>query len=190
MLTTGKSVPVRFGLLFALFAILACVQVFGEPQAKEAAAPAPVPAQINAAKKVFICNAGGENGSEGPMGYSGEADRTYNQFYAAVKSWGRYEPVSAPADADLLLEIRFSVVPAGAKVFKGDTVGPQIDPQFRLIIRDPRTQSVLWAFTEHAQTAILQGNRDKNFDQALERIVTDLKTLAGRAAITPDDTKK
>ncbi|MFZ1157274.1 MAG: hypothetical protein WAO10_05825, partial [Candidatus Sulfotelmatobacter sp.] len=142
---------------------------------------------INAARKVFVSNGGGESDSEGSMGYSGEPDRTYNQFYAAVKSWGRYELVSAPADADLLFEIRFTVPPAGAKVFKGDSVGSQLDPQFRLVIRDPRTQSVLWAFTEHAPTAILQGNRDKNFDQALDRIVTDLKTLAGRAAITPVD---
>ena len=33
---------------------------------------------------------------------------TYNEFYAAMKSWGRYELVSSPADADMVFEIRFA----------------------------------------------------------------------------------
>jgi hypothetical protein len=57
---------------------------------------APRPAQIVAAKKVFISNAG--------VG----TDMTYDQFYAAIKGWGRYELVASPADADLVFEISFS----------------------------------------------------------------------------------
>ena len=31
----------------------------------------------------------------------------YNEFYEHMKSWGKYQLVQAPADADLVFEIRF-----------------------------------------------------------------------------------
>jgi hypothetical protein len=149
--------------------------------------PAPIPTQISAAKRVFIANGGGdEPGIDEPI--FGGVDRSYNQFYAATKSAGRYELVGSPAEADLLLEIRFAVKTNTTKVFKGDTIGSTLDPQFRLEIRDPKTNALLWAFTEHMEWAILQGNRNRNFDQASARIVTDVLALGTRAlaaAITP-----
>jgi hypothetical protein len=105
-----------------------------------------------------------------------------------MKSAGRYELVGSPAEADLLFEIRFLVQPSDTKVFKGDTFGPTYDPQFRLEIRDPKTNALLWGFTEHMEWAILQGNRNRNFDQASARIVTDVLALGTRAlaaATTP-----
>jgi hypothetical protein len=67
-------------------------------------------------------------------------------------------------------------------------MGPTYDPQFRLEIRDPKTNALLWGFTEHMQWAILQGNLNRNFDQASARIVTDVLALGTRAlaaATTP-----
>jgi len=64
-------------------------------------------------------------------------------------------------------------------VLRGDSVGAAtVDPQFRLVIRDAKTNAVLWGFTEHLQWAILQGNRDRNFDQAMGKIVGDVQALA------------
>lgn len=150
--------------------------------------PAPFPTQISTAKRVFIANGGGdEPGSYDPF-FNGDVDRAYNQFYAAMKSAGRYELVGSPAEADLLFEIRFLMQPSETKVFKGDTFGPTYDPQFRLEIRAPKTNALLWGFTEHMEWAILQGNRNKNFDQASARIVTDVLALGTRAlaaATTP-----
>jgi len=40
----------------------------------------------------------------------------------------------------------------------------------------------MWAFTEHMEWAILQGNRNRNFDQAAGRIASDVLALAARAA--------
>jgi hypothetical protein len=72
-------------------------------QQKNATNPAPVPAQILAAKKVFIANGGGDEACYGDEAlYSGGPDRTYNEFYAAMKNWIRYELAIAPADADLV----------------------------------------------------------------------------------------
>jgi hypothetical protein len=127
---------------------------------------------------VFVANAGGDQplGDDGQ--YSGGARRSYNQFYAALKALGRYELVGAPADADLLFEIQFSVPSLAGPAARGETFGGRkYDPQFRLVIRDPKTNALLWAFTEHADWAILQGNRDRNFDLALARIVTDVQAL-------------
>jgi hypothetical protein len=158
------------------------VSVRAAEQAKPAP-PAPVPAQIVAAKKVFVANSGGDQPAGFDDGqYSGGSDRTYNQFYAAMKTWGRYELVGAPADADLLFEIEFTVPPIAGAASRGDTIGGRpYDPQFRLVIRDPKTNALLWAFTEHAAWAILQGNRDRNFDQALARIVSDVQGLSASA---------
>ena len=104
--------------------------------------------------------------------------RTYNQFYAALKSWGRYELVSTPANCDVVFEIQFTDATTGGKVFKGDTIGPADEPKFRLAIVDPKTHVVLWAFIEHVEWANLQGHRDKNFDEALAKVVNDVKALA------------
>jgi len=142
--------------------------------------PGPIPTQIGAAKRVFIANAGGDE----PTSYyeflfNGEVDRSYNQFYAGIKSTGRYELVGSPAEADLIFQIGFTVHPSA---FHADKLTASYDPQFRLEIRDPETNVLLWAFTEHMEWAILQGNRNKNFDQALARLVTDVASVAARAA--------
>jgi len=95
-----------------------------------------------------------------------------------MKSWGHFELLSSPAEADLLLEIRFHYPLAEQPVVRGDSIGGiKYDPQFRLEIRDPKTNALLWGITEHAQWAILQGNRERNFDQALARLVANLERL-------------
>jgi hypothetical protein len=172
--TLNAAVP-RFVVLI-LLAVLAA-------HARQAPA-APVPRQILAAKKVFIANAGGEQPWYEDAQFSGGADRAYNQFYVAVKTWGRYELTAIPADADLIFEIQFMCPPAlGAANQGGDSLaGRPFDPHFRLAIREAKTNSLLWAFSERAQWAVTRGNRDKNFDQALNRVVSDVEALVGSSA--------
>jgi hypothetical protein len=140
--------------------------------------PAPLPAQINNGKKVFISNAGGDTNYL----YSGGPDRLYDQFYAAIQSWGRYQLVTGPAEADLVFAVSFSNQFVGENGPTGN--GSLTDPQFRLTVLDPGTRVTLWALTEHLQIAVLQGNRDKNFDQALAALVNDVKNIAGQPAPT------
>lgn len=144
---------------------------------------APIPAQILAAKKVFVANAGAEQVWFYDSQFSGGPDRAYDQFYVAMKTWGRYELVSAPADADLLFNIEFTAPGSIGAASRGEETlgGRPYDPQFRLVIRDPKTNALLWAFTERAAWAILKGNRDKNFDQALAKIVSDVQGLSATA---------
>jgi hypothetical protein len=70
---------------------------------------APVPSLILSAKKIFVANAGGDESVFDPQ-YSGGPDRLYDEFYAAAKSWGRYELTSSPEDAGLVFEIGLTVV--------------------------------------------------------------------------------
>lgn len=149
-------------------------------QGKQAEA-APIPTQIAAAKRVFIANGGGDEPSFQDPFFEGGVDRAYNKFYAAMKSTGRHELVGSPAEADLLFNIRFVVPPAPVDVTHGNSLTPVYDPQFHLEIRDPKSNALLWAFTEHMQWAILQGNRNKNFDQAIARIVADVQNLVTHA---------
>ncbi len=139
-------------------------------------APAPIPSQIIAGKKAFISNASGE--SAVPMGMP---ELTYNEFYAAMKSWGRYELVSAPADADIVLEIRFVVFIGEANVMSGSSL-PSRSHQLRVTILDPKSHTVLWAFTEPIRAAARQSTERKNLDQAMGNLVNDVRNLAGQPA--------
>jgi len=156
---------------------LSSMPSWGTQQQSEAGA-APVPALIVSAKKVFISNVGGGCDPLGSAHFKGGPNRPYNQLYAALKSWGRYELVASPADAELAFEIGFTCPVEGTNIVEGGRAGPTSDPQLRLVIVDVKTHFTLWGITEHVGMAILQGNRDKNFDRPMNKLVDDLKSLA------------
>ncbi len=143
--------------------------------------PAPLPSQIFTARKVFVSNAGDETLGD----FSGGPDRAYNQLYTALKGWGRYELVRAPADAELVFEISFAM-PTVAEDVSGGGAGTSVssrqvkDPRFLLAIRDLKTHALLWTYIEHVQPALLKGNRDKNFDLAMAALVNDIRNVAGQ----------
>ena len=168
--------PTRPALLFAL--CLALAFSFTDATAARAQSPpAPVPTQLVSAGKIFISNAGGDiDPNTKQLGeFVGLPIRPYNDFYAAMKSWGRYQIVSTPSDADLIFELSFAVSlatgGAGAK--------------FHLVILDPKTHVTLWAFTEYIENAILGSNREKHFEQGMAAIVADAKSLSTFSAPAP-----
>jgi len=94
----------------------------------------------------------------------------YDGLYSALKDWGRFEMVLTPSDADLIFQIH--------------VVCPSIKeghPVLELQILDPKTRIALWGFSENADPAELQKNRDTNFDRALARLTQDIRALFGRA---------
>jgi hypothetical protein len=162
------------------FTLVVLFSAMSFAQKRTPAAPAPIPAQILAAKKVFIANAGWDEPYFTNTPITGGPTRAYDEFYAAIKSLGRYELVTAPADADLLFEIRFDIftTPAVRTGHSDSLFGPSpYDASFRLEVRDPKTNALLWAIVEHVDQAIRQGNRDKDFDQALTRLTGDVQVL-------------
>jgi hypothetical protein len=171
--TTGSCISLFFAIsLLPLSAFAA--------EKKQATPAAPIPAQIAQAKKIFVANAGWDDYQL----FSGSPTRAYDQFYAALKTAGRYELVGNAADADLIFQIQFGVyVAPGARSGSGPSLGPvPYDAQFRLEIRDPKTNVLLWAFVERPDQAMLQGNRDKNFDDAMMRIEGDVQMLGSAGA--------
>ena len=134
----------------------------------QAVPSAPVPAPIFTAKKIFISNASGETDFS-PRRYSGLPGRTYNQFYAALKAWGRYEIVLDPADAQLVFELRLTAPTVGS----GRDSLPR--PEFHLVIQDLKTRVALWTFTEYLDSRY---DNNESFDRAMAKLVEDVQKLA------------
>ncbi len=175
----NESRPVRtssFRILPILVSLLVVV-ASSVAQKTKAAISAPVPPQIAAAQKIFISNAGGESFETviEQTVFNGGPDRPYNEFYAAMNNWPRYTIVSSPGDADLVFEISWALSDTGLHL--------PVLGQLRLIIIDPKTHVTLWNFTEYVRGAILLSNRDKNFDRAMNTVVTRIKKVAD----TPGD---
>jgi hypothetical protein len=167
-------------LALGLTACLALVFEIGlvAQQTAPVAAPtvaAPVPPQLLNAKKVFISNAGADSGLF-PHPFSGDPDRAYNEFYAGVVSWGRYQLVASPEEADLVFELQLTAPngPSNADKVKGAS-DPL--PMVRLVIYDRPTHYVLWALTESVAPAALQKTHDHNFDEAVSELVLDAGRL-------------
>ena len=161
--------------------------LFGAQQPKDVALPAPVPVSIATAKKVFIANAPGDSLPASLGGPSG----AYNEFYAAMKSWGHYELASAPADADLILEISFANPIMSVNVMSTSGGGSSSDLVLKLVIVDPKTHIPLWWFTE---SFALKGGfshrketLSSNFDRSIADLVDDVKKLVRAPAVVPNE---
>jgi hypothetical protein len=170
---------IKLRVLCLTVAILAFASVSSAQQSK-GAAPAPVPPQMAAAQTVFIANAGGASLDTviDQTVFDGGPDRPYNDFYAAMKSWGRYQIVSSPASADLVFEISWVLSDTGLKL--------PVLGQLRLLIIDPKTHVTLWNITEYVRGALLLGNRDKNFVSAMNTVVSRVKPLASPTSTAPN----
>ena len=174
----------RLRVISLVFALTMTAAVGARSALQPSDAPAaPIPTPIFTAKTVFISNASSEVGLP-----AGTPDLTYNEFYAAMKSWGRYELVSDPAEADLVFEIRFTFVIGPTGVSQGNGGSAQ-DFQFRVVVQDRRSHVVLWAFSEHVQQSAKQATSRKFFDQAMVAIVDDFKKLASQPSVATANPK-
>jgi len=145
-----------------LATLLFCLPCFASEKPKTSVPPAPIPSQILSAKSAFISYAGVDTSflNKEVTKFSGAPTGCYDQFYAAMKDWGRFQLVSAPADADLILEI--SILP-GTNMFPS---------HYKLRILDPKTKIVLWTFNEDMELST------KDFDQKITKLVDDLRVIA------------
>jgi hypothetical protein len=170
---------IRSRSIAGLFAVaISCGTLSGvlasgqQPVTPEAA---PVPPVLLNAKKIFLSNAGADSGLF-PHPFSGDPDRAYNQFYADVSSWGRYQLVASPQEADLVFELQLSAPNGPSNADKQKGASDPL-PMFRLVIYDRPTHYVLWALTESIAPAEKQKTHDHNFDEALATLVLDAGRL-------------
>ena len=155
--------PLSSNVIFAVACVLFAQVSLLNASDKKSVPNAPIPPQILAAKRIFVANAGEDETVPEQRTFSGGPDRAYNQFYDAIKNWDRYQIVSSPSEADLIFELEVDV--------NFET------PIFRLTIRDPKMNAVLWRFKVRAEFGAGQGASDKNFDQAIYRLVSHLHVL-------------
>lgn len=132
---------------------------------------APVPTPLLNGKRAFISYELGDV-TAFPEAYSGGPERAYGEFYAAMKTWGRYELVADPADADVVFAVRFSD-PAGGT------------PQIRIGVTDARSKIVLWGFVEQVDFKFRKKNRDLAFTDSVKLLVTDIQTLISQNSAAP-----
>jgi hypothetical protein len=165
----------RLLVCLGLVGLLSGVGVVAQQPAPAVVAMAPVPPQLLNAKKVFISNAGADSGLF-PHPFTGDPDRAYNEFYANVESWGRYQLVATPAEADLVFELQLMAPSGPSNADKSKGASDPL-PMLRLVIYDRPTHYVLWALTESIASATLQKTHDHNFDEALTSLVLDAGRL-------------
>jgi len=145
--------------------------------------PGPIPPALAAAKRIFISNAGADSGLF-PEPFSGDTDRGYTQFFAALKTTGQFDLVADPSDADLVLELQL-IAPNGPSSGNKQNGASDPVPMFRLKIYDRKTHYILWTLTESIEVALLQKTHDRNFDQALSNILLDFQQLTEKLPTAP-----
>ncbi len=141
-------------------------------------AAGPVPPAIRSAQKIFIANAGADSGLF-PKPFTGDPNRAYTQFYAALNATGHYKIADDPSDADLVLEIQL-IAPNGPT--EGSKALGAADPLpfFRLTIYDRKSHYLLWSITESIGAATGQKNHDRNFDNSLLGLIAKFDYLTGK----------
>ena len=150
------------GSLMVIAVALAIVPTLAAKKPAESES-APIPVQVTTGKTVFISYLQSDADPGAP-------DLTYNEFYALMKDWGKYELVAAPGNADLVFEVRY--------------ISGISDSQLCLSIVDPKTHFVLWPFIQHVQSSSRETSRRKNFDAAMSDLIVDVKRIT-----TPAPTK-
>ena len=163
------QIPVYLGLAVTFCGVMAIAQ---QPAPLEVA---PIPPQLLNAKTVFISNAGADSGLF-PHPFTGDPDRAYNAFYAGVVSWGRYQLVASPDQADLVFELQLMAPSGPSNADKSKGASDPL-PMVRLVIYDRPTHYVLWALTESIAPADRQKTHDHNFDEAVANLVLDAGRL-------------
>jgi hypothetical protein len=180
----------KFRWVLAQLAVIAAVTttvstaqpIYRAPDAGAYTGPASLPPALQAAKALFISNAGADSGLF-PQPFSGDQDRAYTQFYTQLKASGKYQLVGDPSEADLVLELQLTAPNGPSRGSKQNGASDPV-PMFRLVIYDRKTHYILWALTESIDVALLQKTHDRNFDQALSNLVGDFEALTGKLPAT------
>lgn len=138
------------------------------------------PRLSNPRKTIFVSNAGSDSGLF-PEPFTGDDDRAYTQFYAALKATGDYTLVADPSQADLVLELRLNAPYGPTRPSKLEGAADPL-PQLKLVVYERQTHYVLWIFTQGIEPALLQSTHDKNFNAALAAILRQFLDIAGKSS--------
>lgn len=174
--------PFAMGLVLAFAGVVTGVRLVAAQDAnssKDAASiSAPVPESLASAKRVFIGNAGVDGTSFEAFAKAGDASEPYDVFYAAMKKWGRYELVGSPADADLVMEIRFAAPMTDCGKLTS------YKPAMELAVLDGKTHFQVWAITAPVEGAFRKSTWNRNIQTGAAMLVDGLKKISADAGTT------
>lgn len=169
-----KKMIILSALLFAI-----CLNASAKP--KKIVPEAPIPDFIVRAQRVFVTNGGGN-----PL--------AFDEFYSQIKTWGRYQLVGSPSEAQVIIELKYFVEDHGTHVssytntYTGQTQvvsHEMIDPQLQVNIYDAKTKDLLWSVTDHRRLARLEKNREKESVNSADRLAAGLKVRVEVSTTTP-----
>ncbi len=167
--TTGKTRMMAFTLAFLFI-----------PRAPaQAPNKIPLPAALATAKTLFLGNAGDQENAD--------CLRVYNDFYTGLENLHRFHLVTDPNRADLVLELHYEIA-LGQAVASNDS--NQSVRQFRVVLIDPKSHTILWTLVERTNYAILQSNRNKNLDETMGVLLNDFNLLVSPTPIPPNNKSK
>jgi hypothetical protein len=144
---------------------------FGESKNRKDVPPAPLPEAIARAKSAFLTNGGG-------------SDLAYDEFFAQMKRWGRFQVAPSPSEAEIIIQLKYFVEDKGTKVWSSTntyTGQTQVhsrqvtDPQLEIDVYDAKTKDLLWSVTDHRRLAVREKNREKETINSADRLVLELQ---------------
>jgi hypothetical protein len=146
-----------------------------------------VVAKVTAAKKVFVSNAGADDSfmHDIPGGPNG----TYNELYASLKQWGYFQLVDSPSQADLIFEIRSSLIiheyvkPGGNVNIASDKIEAYI-PIFTLSIFEASTHDPVYSIVMPAGRGSNKAKGAIAFTQSIGVLTDKIKALVAVPAPT------
>jgi hypothetical protein len=142
---------------------------------------APLPAAIVHARKAFLLN--GQTTAQ-DLTKNGNI-LAFDTLYADVKSWGKYELVDSPKDADIVIELQYRPYSEGSRSFgvynpSSNTVQTRsvtvAGADFALVIYQATSKEQLWSVSDACGFARLVKNQQKEVIKSIGRLVEGLKT--------------
>ena len=132
---------------------------------------APVPTQIAAAHTIFLSNSGAD------ANFPVDETEAYNDVYAAFQSWGRYQFVTSPAQADLIFQLH-DIAPITDVTGGRGGVYSISSPAFQLNIIDPKTNIAIWTVTSPVNVTGNRSARARWFALSVTNLISRVKVLA------------
>lgn len=142
--------------------------------ASGAATPDPAhPSQILHAHKIFLANEGAD------ANFPITADASYNAVRSSLQTWGFYQLVESPGEADLIFRLR-AIAPITGISGSENSTSASVTPAFEIKIADPVTQVTLWTITSEIGQAARRKTLDQNVASAAATLTARIKVLIGQ----------
>lgn len=166
--------------LTLLCPVLTLAQTPTPPAESTQAQTPPTPASILSAKKLFVVNAGSD------ASFLGDENAIFAAFYQTLGTWGRFQLVHSPQEADLLMQLRGTAQTGHLSVSAGNGSSTAYNG-LEVTLTEPHTNTLLWSttsllrrenglyLTSHQRETHLLDNRDKG----VSALVATLKLLVG-----------